>query len=97
MGSLDCNLVDSIFMSMYGSYRNTTSEKLAQVLGYSRTIRDVSITNLTKLDIKNQYGSYAISDFIFVPPIISYGKRLIGIATLKDEMKKEMEQRKEIK
>lgn len=86
MSALDGNLVDSVLMYMYGGYQNQVSEELAKIMGYKRVTRDISITNLTKLDIPNEYGKYKINNFLFIPPIISYGKRLIGIATLGDEM-----------
>jgi hypothetical protein len=86
MGSLNYNLVDSMLMYLSGIYENTITAKLAKVLGYSENIRDLSITNLTKLDIPSEYGSYKITDFLFIPPIVSNGKRIIGIATLGDEM-----------
>ncbi|MFA9398155.1 MAG: hypothetical protein ACERKV_07810, partial [Clostridiaceae bacterium] len=86
MGSLSGTLIDSIYMYLSGICKNKIAEKLAKSLGYSENLRDLSITNLTKLDIPNKYGPYSIRDFLFIPPIISYGKRLIGIATLGDEM-----------
>jgi hypothetical protein len=86
MGSLDGTLIDAIYMHLAGVYRNHRIERFAKELGYGENANDFSITNLTKLDIPSQYGSYRIKDFLFVPPIISYGKRLIGIATLGDEM-----------
>lgn len=73
-------------MCLFGGYQNELSQKLAKVMGYETVTIDLSITNLTKLDIPNKYGKYKIDNFLFVPPIISYGKRLIGIATLGDEM-----------
>lgn len=86
MGALSGTLIDSIYMYLSGIYKNKKSAELAKALGYSKSLRDISITNLTRLDIPYEYGSCRISNFIFVPPIISYGKRLIGIATLGDEM-----------
>jgi hypothetical protein len=86
MGRLNGSLVDSIYMYLAGIYKNNKTARFAKVLGYSENLRDLSITNLTKLDIRNKYGFHRIRDFLFVPPIIAYGKRLIGIATLGDEM-----------
>lgn len=86
MNALDCNLVDSITMYEFGEFQNHVSKSLAKTMGYTKVTKDLSITNLTKLDIPIEYGKYKIRDFLFIPPIISYGKRLIGIATLGDEM-----------
>lgn len=86
MSALDSNLVDSIKLYLFEEYQNQVTEKLAKTLGYKKETRDLSIMNLTKLDIPNEYGKYKIEDFIFIPPIISSGKRLVGIATLGEEM-----------
>ncbi|HEX3076636.1 MAG TPA: hypothetical protein VHQ24_07230, partial [Lachnospiraceae bacterium] len=86
LGLLDGTLIDAIYMYLSGIYRNHRIARFAKALGYGENSKDFSITNLTKLDIPCQYGSYRIKDFLFVPPIISYGKRLIGIATLGNEM-----------
>ncbi len=32
------------------------------------------VTNLTKLDIPEEYGEYKLDFFSFIPPVISYGK-----------------------
>lgn len=86
ISGLDRSLLDSVTMCVFGGYQNEVSEKLAKVMGYEKVTMDLSITNLTKLDIPNEYGKYKIGSFLFIPPIISYGKRLIGIATLGNEM-----------
>ena len=44
----------------------------------------MSVTNLTKLDIPEEYGEYKLDFFSFIPPVISYGKNIIGISTLGD-------------
>lgn len=86
MGKLQGSYVDSIYMHLSGEYKNDVSKKMAQICGYEDSNRYYSFTNLTKLDIPDRYGKYNICDFIFIPPYISYGKRLIGVATLNKEM-----------
>jgi NRPS condensation-like uncharacterized protein len=86
MGKLQGSLIDSMYMQLSGEYQNHVSKSMAKICGYLDSKRYYSFTNLTKLDIPDQYGKYKICDFIFIPPHISYGKRLIGIATLKKEM-----------
>jgi Condensation domain. len=86
MGKLQGSLIDSIYMQLSGEYHNHVSKSMAKICGYEEGKRYYSFTNLMKLDIPDQYGKYKICDFIFIPPHISYGKRLIGIATLNQEM-----------
>lgn len=86
MGKLQGSLIDSMYMQLSGEYQNHVSKSMAKICGYLDSKRYYSFTNLTKLDIPDQYGKYKICDFIFIPPHISYGKRLIGIATLNKEM-----------
>ena len=73
-------------MNLYGGFENDVSRRMAVICGYENTRPYYSFTNLTKLDIPYQYGTYQICEFIFVPPYISYGERMVGIATLDKEM-----------
>ncbi len=86
IGALCETLVDSVYLYLGGSYQNPITVKLAKAMGCCEVKRDFSISNLTRLDIPTEYGPYKISEFIFIPPVVSYVKRLIGIATLGDEM-----------
>ena len=86
MGKLHGSFVDSIYMNLYGGFENDVSRRMAVICGYENTRPYYSFTNLTKLDIPYQYGTYQICEFIFVPPYISYGERMVGIATLDKEM-----------
>lgn len=79
-------LIDSASMAVYGEYKNKTAKKLADLMQYNEKSKDISITNLTKLKIPKVYGSFEIDDFMFVAPVIPYGKRIIGIATLGENM-----------
>ena len=86
MGKLHGSLIDSIYMQKYSKFRNNVSKNMVEICGYGEGKRYYSFTNLTKLDIPFQYGEYKIKDFVFIPPHISYGNRLIGVATLNKEM-----------
>lgn len=86
MGKLQGSLIDSMYMQLSGEYQNHVSKSMAKIGGYLDNKRYYSFSNLTKLNIPDQYGKYKICDFIFIPPHISYGKRLIGVATLNKEM-----------
>ena len=39
-----------------------------------------------QLENNGTYGEYELERFVFVPPLISYGRRLIGVVTLRSEM-----------
>ena len=86
MGKLDPTLKDAMNMERSGYFTSAVSSKVAGLLGYGDKVRDISITNLTKADIPLKYGRYSIEDIVFVPPVVSYGKNIIGIVTAGDVM-----------
>ena len=67
-------------------YEDPIAKIFAEKMEYVGTTKELSISNLTKLDIQSTYGIYGIENFVFVPPVVSYGKRLIGAATLGEQM-----------
>lgn len=80
-------LIDSVLMCTYGLYDNKTSHKLANVMGYTGSnTRELGITNLTKLDIPDTYGPYGLKNELFIPPVVSYARRIIGVSTMNDGM-----------
>lgn len=84
MASFEPTLVDAINLEHAGSFRSKTSKSLATILGYRKKTKDLSFTNLTKLDIPEVYGEYKLDFFAFIPPVISYGKNIVGMSTLGD-------------
>ena len=86
MSEFDPTLVDAVNLEYAGHFHSDTSAKLAKLLGYGNTTKDLSITNLTRLDIETDYGHYKITDLIFVPPVVSYGKNIIGMVTVGGHM-----------
>ena len=86
MAAFEPTLVDAINLEHAGTFRSKTSKKLARILGYTGKTKDLSITNLTRLDIPDTYddGKLKIDYFSFIPPVISYGKNIIGLSTLGD-------------
>lgn len=84
----DPALLDSILFATYDLCDNKTSAKLAEVMGYKGgKTRELGITNLTRLDIPDTYGSYGIKNVLFVPPVVSYAKHIIGVVTTGDGMR----------
>lgn len=87
MPLLNPSLIDSVLLNKYGLYQNIISEKLTRIMGYSNdTLRHIGITNLTKLDIAADYGEYRIENILFIPPVVSYAKRIMGICTTESGM-----------
>ena len=82
MAAFRPSLVDAINLEHAGTFHSRTSGRLASILGYGKKTKDLSITNLTKLDIADTYGAYKIDFFSFIPPVISYGKNIVGISTI---------------
>lgn len=81
------SLIDSILMYAYGLYDNRTSRKAAVMMRYVPLKANVlSVTNLTKLDIAEQYGDLHIENLYFVPPVVSYAYQTFGIATTSSGM-----------
>ncbi len=86
MGSLMGPLVDGINLEFTGIFHSKVTQKLAKSFGYGENQPDYSISNLTILDIKTDYGKIKITDFWFIPPIVSYGKNLYGMVTVNGKL-----------
>lgn len=86
MGKLDSTLKDSLNLFRAGYFTNELSKKIGGLLGYGDKVKDISITNLTRVDIPLQYGEYQIKEISFIPPIVSYAGNVIGIVTAGDVM-----------
>jgi hypothetical protein len=80
-------LLDSLFLYTYGLYQNIVSQKLAKVMCYKEgKMRELGISNLTRMDIPNSYGPYRMRSVLFIPPVVSYAKHIIGVLTIEDQM-----------
>ncbi len=86
LDALEATLIDSTYFAAFAGYEEKLAKKLCKMFGYCGKPKDLSISNLTKLDIPTAYGEYSIEDFWFVPPLISNAKRLFGIASLGNTM-----------
>ena len=82
MAAFEPTLVDAINMEHAKTFNSRTSAKLAGMLGYGKKTKDLSITNLTKLDIPDQYGELKVDYYSFIPPVVSHGRNIIGLSTL---------------
>lgn len=86
LDALEPSLIDATYFAAFAGYEEKMAKRYCKMFGYSGKPKDLSVTNLTKLDIPMEYGSLSIEDFWFVPPLISNASRLFGIATLGNTM-----------
>lgn len=86
IGNIDPALIDTLSLESAGTYHTRTTSIFAEVMNYGKKKKDLSITNLMRSDIRTEYGYLRLSDIAFVPPVVSYGKNLIGIITVNDKM-----------
>ena len=87
MGQLNPSLVDSILLQTHGCYQNKLSKKMAGIMGYiGKEGRDLGVTNLTRINIPNDYGSFRIEDILFIPPKVSYTRNVVGVCTYGDNL-----------
>ena len=86
IGSIDPTLIDTLSLESAGTYHTRMTSNFAEVMNYGKKKKDLSITNLMRSEIRTEYGEISISDIAFVPPVVSYGKNLIGIITVNDRM-----------
>lgn len=87
MGQLSPSLVDSILLQTHGCYQNKLSKKMAGIMGYiGKEGRDLGVTNLTRINITNDYGSFRIEDILFIPPKVSYTRNVVGVCTYGDNL-----------
>lgn len=87
MGQLSPSLVDSILLQNHGCYQNKLSKKMAGIMGYiGKEGRDLGVTNLTRINIPNDYESFRIEDILFIPPKVSYTKNVVGVCTYGDNL-----------
>jgi len=88
IGRIDPSLIDTLSLEAAGTYHTRVTGMFADIMNYGPNVKkkDLSISNLMKSDIRTEYGKFRISDIAFVPPVVSYGKNIIGIITVNDTM-----------
>jgi hypothetical protein len=86
MANITGTLMDAVYFAAVEGYSNKSALNLSKMFGYNGNPKGISVTNLTKLPIENKYGNYALTDFVFVPPLVLNAKRIIGIVSLGKRM-----------
>ena len=81
------SLVDAVLLQSHGCFQSSLTEKQAKTMGYvGNKGRDLGVTNLNKIEIPNGYERFTIKDILFVPPKVSYTKKVVGISTYADKV-----------
>jgi NRPS condensation-like uncharacterized protein len=84
---LSPSLIDAVLLESHGCYSSSISHKLAKSMDYTdESDRDLGITNLTTIQIPEQYPAFHVQGILFIPPKVSYAKRIIGISTYHDKL-----------
>ena len=86
IGRLEPTLIDTLSLEAIGAYHTKETARFADIMSYGKKKRDLSITNLMRADIRTDFGGLKIRDIAFVPPVVSYGRNLIGIITVNDTL-----------
>ena len=86
LDSIEETLLDSVNMVAFGGYKNKTANYVTRLMGYSGRKKSFGISNLGKLNIPTNYGKFRIEELTFIPPIISNNCRVIGIATIGEQV-----------
>ena len=88
IGEIDPTLIDTLSLEAVGAFHTRDTARFADIMNYGQNVKkkNLSITNLMRSDIRTEFGKFRISDIAFVPPVVSYGKNLIGIITVNDKM-----------
>ena len=84
---LDPILLDSCLMYAYGGYQNKASKMMAETIGYvGRNKTNVTVTNLTNLQFKRNYGRFQVEEVFTIAPVMSATKEVICISTFHGKM-----------
>lgn len=84
---LDPILLDSCLMYAYGGYQNKASKLMAETIGYvGKNKTNVTITNLTNLQFKHNYGKFQVENVFTIAPVMSATKEVVCISTFRGKM-----------
>ena len=79
---IEKTFLDSACMQIYTGYDSEPSKKLAHLMGYDESRKELSISNLTRINLGKEKDLYRMENLLFVAPVVPYGIRLFGIVTL---------------
>lgn len=80
-------LLDGALMAKYAGYKNETAEKMVDVTAMSGANKtQLGVTNLTKIELKAEYDSFKVQDFIFLAAPMSKTRDVVAVCTLENKM-----------
>ena len=84
---MDPGLLDSGLMYTFCGYQNKVSKLIAELIGYSgKRKTHLTVTNLTNLEINQDYGRFQVKSVAAIAPTMSAGKNVICIGTFDGKM-----------
>ncbi|MBO7448864.1 MAG: hypothetical protein J6U54_00710 [Clostridiales bacterium] len=86
VGMMDPSLIDTLCLESAGVYKDNITNGYLEQMGYGSKSRDISVSNLMRIDIRTDYGNFRIEDMVFIPPVVSYVKDVVGILTINDTL-----------
>ena len=86
VGALAPTLIDATYFAAFDGFDNKSAITLRNVFGYDGKPVGISMTNLTRLDIQQQFGEIRLETLFFIPPLAPNARRVFGISTLGDRM-----------
>ena len=75
-------MTDAINLVHAGTESDPAAFKVAKAMGYLDDTKDLSVTNLTSLDIRTDYNGFRLVRLSFTGPVVSYGKNIVSCCTL---------------
>lgn len=87
LAQLAPTLIDAILLQVHGCVKNPIAQKAAEALGYTgKRKRQLGVTNLGKITFLNKENLFEIKDVLFIPPMVSYTKNVVGISSFGDTL-----------
>jgi len=82
--AIDDSLIDAINFAGFGGYRNSTAQKLCDILWGVPAEEGLGISNLGKF--KMDFEEFSVEKMWFVPPLFASSDFIVGVFTLNNEM-----------
>jgi hypothetical protein len=86
MNAVSPTLIDAAYYSAFDEFSDPTAASASRMFGYQGNGKGISLTNLTRAPIPDQYGAIRLARIVFVPPLVPNAKRILGIVTIGGHM-----------
>ena len=85
LGMFDKDLIESIMFAAYGTFENSVSKKLAELMGEKTEDKGLGVSNLGRYDF-NIFEKIKIIDLQFIGPAFPANLLTVGIITINNKM-----------